>query len=273
MACAESSCRDAGTPAVGSETTLHASSIGSFAQRLLDLEQRNEELESFIRALAHDSSAITRGIGLRTQLLRERVRGGDPDTVQLIDGIEDRTVRLARLAEALMRLARIGARTLACTELDLSAMAREVIEGLLRDFPARRVHVQIQPGLVAWGDADLIRIALENLIGNAWKYTARAQAARIDIGCRADPKENVFFVADNGVGFAPENAALLFSPFGRLASAHAFEGSGLGLATVKRIVERHGGWIRAQGEADRGTTILFCLDGAAGAARRASCTA
>lgn len=273
MVCAESSCRDAATPAGGRETTPHASSIRSHTQRLLDLERRNEELESFIRALAHDSSALTRGIGLRTQLLRERLRGLDPETVQLIDSIEDRSVRLARLAEALMRLARIGARTLACTELDLSAMARDIVDGLLREIPARRVNVRIQSGLTAWGDADLVRIALENLIGNAWKYTARASVARIEIGSRADAKETVYFVADNGIGFAPESAALLFSPFCRLASARTFDGSGLGLATVKRIVERHGGWIRAQGEADRGTTFLFCLDGAAREAPRASCTA
>jgi len=268
MVCAESSCRAAGTAASRAGTRPDAA--GSLGQRLLELEERNEELESFIRALAHDSSALTRGIGLRTQLLRDRLNASDRETIQLIDSIEDRTLRLGRVTEALMRFARIGARALACTTIDLTAMAHEVAEELRRDIPTRKVLVEIQPGLTAWGDPDLIRLALENLIGNALKYTARTRMACIEIGCRTDADESVYFITDNGVGFAPDEASALFSPFGRLASAQAFEGSGLGLATVKRIIERHGGWIRAHSEADRGTTFLFCLGNAAPEVLRAS---
>lgn len=259
MIYAEPSRREDQTAAKSVDARLYASANGCTPQRLLDLERRNEELESFISALAHDSSALTRGICLRTQQLRDRLQAPHQEARLLLDGIEDRAVGLARLSDGLMRLARIGARTLECEIIDLSAMAHEIGAELRRGDPDRVVRVEIQPGLVGWGDQVLVRLALENLLGNAWKYTANAPAARIDVGCRTDENEAIYYIMDNGVGFPSDSADKLFAPFARLASARPYAGSGLGLATVKRVVERHGGWISASGEAGRGAAFVFSL--------------
>ncbi|MCC6535577.1 MAG: hypothetical protein IT531_23750 [Burkholderiales bacterium] len=257
----------------GTHARPQASASASLAQRVLELERRNDELESFIHALAHDSGSFLRGISLRTQFLRKRLHSADAESIHLLDVIEDRVLKLSRLVEGLLRLARIGARDLECRAVDMSAMAREVVDELERGDRGRSVSSTIQPGLDAWGDPALIRLALENLLGNAWKYTAHTPAPRIQFGRRADQDEVVYFIADNGIGFAAETASALFSPFARLDSARSFAGTGLGLAAVKRVVERHGGWIRAASEAGCGTTFLFSIGEAARsetAARRAS---
>lgn len=229
----------------------------ALAHRLMEMQRRNEELESFIRALAHDAGALTRGIGLRAQMLRERLHEPAAGAGDILDAIEDRANRLGRMSEGLLRLARIGACELQYDDIDLSALAGEVLEGLRRDEPGRAIACTVQPALRLRGDPVLVRLALDNLLGNAWKYTALASAPRIEFGRRVSTGEHVYFVTDNGIGLPPGMAGRLFSPFVRLAPAHSFQGHGLGLATVKRIVERHGGWIRAEGHDATGTAFVF----------------
>jgi len=230
-------------------------------QRILELERRNRELESFVHSLAHDSTALVRAIALRADMLAERLPADD-QAAALLDAIAHGTRRLSSLCEALRRLARIGKRTLVRQEIDLSALALEIVGELQREAPTRRIHVDVERDLVAWGDAELVRLVLHNLLSNAWKYTANNPQARIELGLQRGEHEPVYYIADNGIGFSPEDAKSLFVPFGRLRSARSFPGSGLGLMIVKQVLERHGGWIRATGVLGRGAKFTFSLGAA-----------
>jgi signal transduction histidine kinase len=145
--------------------------------------------------------------------------------------------------------------------VDVTALARRVVDGLAARDPERVVAVEVAAGLEAWADEGLVTLVLENLIGNAWKYTSRRAGARIEIGRRSVVGQGVFHVRDNGAGFDMDRADKLFAPFVRLHSAAEFEGHGVGLATVKRIVERHGGEIWAEAMPGRGATFHFTLSG------------
>lgn len=258
MICAATNRRDTADLPPQPEPPSIVSPVDDLARRLLALQRRNEELEAFVRALAHDAGSLTRGIALRTQLLRERLQGKDAELADIVDALDERAARLARMSEGLLRLARIDARELDCRQIDLSGLAHTIAEELRASQPARAVQIRIEPGLSAWGDPALVRLVLENLFGNAWKYTAAAASARIEFGCRAGDCGPVFYIADNGIGFSSEEIERLFMPFARLDSARSYAGTGLGLVIVKHIVERHGGWIRADG-AGRGAAFVFSL--------------
>jgi signal transduction histidine kinase len=222
--------------------------------------RRIEELESFVHGMAHDASALTRGIMLRTELLREHLGNqASPQTEHLLTGIAERADRLGRMSDALLRLARIGTHDIEREEIDLSALASDVLEELRRDHPDRSAECIVRPGMTAYADRALVRLLLENLLGNAWKYTARAPATRIEVGCRSTGGEAAYYIADNGIGLTHDATAELFSPFVRLAAAQSFPGTGLGLAIAKQIVERHGGWIRADDAARQGADFVFSL--------------
>lgn len=223
-------------------------------------ERRIDELEAFVRAMAHDAGALTRGITLRTELLRERLAptcGADVDA--LVNGIAERAERLGRMSEALLRLARVGSIDIECTPIDLSALANDIVADLRREHPGRTVEFIVRRDMIAHGDPTLVRLLLENLLGNAWKYTARTPATKIEFGARSNGAETSFYVADNGIGIPSEAADGLFSPFTRLATARSYPGTGLGLAIAKQIVERHGGWIRADTAAASGAVFVFSL--------------
>jgi light-regulated signal transduction histidine kinase (bacteriophytochrome) len=145
--------------------------------------------------------------------------------------------------------------------VDLSALARVVVQGLQRADPGRPVEVVIADGLVARGDPHLLRVALDNLLGNAWKFTGRRSQARIEVGRVAHGAGVAYFVADNGVGFDMAYADKLFGAFQRLHGMTEFPGTGIGLATVQRIVHRHGGRVWVEAVPDRGATFYFTLDG------------
>lgn len=138
-------------------------------------------------------------------------------------------------------------------------MAEDILANLRDLEPHRQVRAVIQPGLVVRGDRSLLRILLENLLSNAWKYTGRRDEARIELGARAENGHQVFFVRDNGVGFDMAHVGHLFQPFHRLHAMTAFPGTGIGLATVERIVRRHGGRVWAEGELGKGATFSFVL--------------
>ena len=144
-------------------------------------------------------------------------------------------------------------------EVDLSAIAKDIIEELRVDNQKRQVEVKIAMGAKAKGDSQLLRIVLNNLLHNAWKYTSKRSHSQIEFGVVATAAKPTFFVKDNGAGFDPEYADKLFVPFQRLHSQTEFPGTGIGLATVQRIIYRHGGKVWAEGECDRGVTVYFSL--------------
>jgi signal transduction histidine kinase len=165
---------------------------------------------------------------------------------------------MAQLIDDVLYLSRVARADLRRQEVDLSALAHAIIERL-RETDDRSVDVRIRPGLVADGDGQLLRIALENLLDNAWKFTRQQPQPRIELGVTHLPGEPAYFVRDNGAGFDMTYAERLFTPFQRLHLSSEFPGTGIGLATVQRIVNRHGGRIWAEGSVGQGATFLFTL--------------
>ena len=168
---------------------------------------------------------------------------------------------MGMLIDDLLKLARVTRAELASEEVDISTLAREVAEELRRSEPHRSVEINIQPDMKALGDGRLLRIALENLLSNAWKFSVGGQPARIEVGMSEEEGERVYFVRDNGVGFDMAYAGKLFGAFQRLHDAQEFPGTGIGLATVQRIIRKHGGRIWAQSEAGHGAVFRFTFSG------------
>lgn len=229
-----------------------------------ELRAANHELESFGYAISHDLRAPLRRIaGFSEALANLCVRGQDTEARQLYGRIERATDQMHEMIDALLDLSRITGVQLQRLPTNLSAIAHDIIAELQAAEPQRKIQTDIQPGLIVHADPRLLRHVLENLIGNAWKFTAHEALARIEIGCEQQYDKAVFYVRDNGIGFDPQYTDQIFLPFRRLHTQQEFEGSGVGLATVQRIIQRHGGWVRAQGEVNRGSEISFCLESSA----------
>lgn len=225
--------------------------------RTAELEVANHELEAFAYTVSHDLRAPLRHIDGFAGLLSQS--GLPPEKMQAyIEKIQTSAAHMGTLIDDMLMLSRISRGNLNRIRTDLSAIAREIVGTVAGADPQRRVSVDIAPDLRASGDPGLLRIALQNLIANAWKFTSRTPDARIEVGMTAD-KPGEFYVRDNGVGFEMQHATRLFQPFQRLHSPRDFEGNGIGLATVSRIVKKHGGSIRAVGERDRGASFYFTL--------------
>jgi signal transduction histidine kinase len=225
----------------------------------LELERANRELDAFSYSVSHDLRAPLRAIEGFSQALAEDYSAGlDARGHDYIERISRNVVRMAALIDALLELAHISRRDLHTTTVDLSALAAAVVADLQSATPERKVSVQIAPDLSACGDRALLQVVLVNLVGNAWKFTARSEQPRIEIG-RAPANEPTFFVRDNGAGFDMGAAHRLFAPFQRFHRASEFEGTGVGLATVQRVIARHGGRIWAESAVGRGATFLFSL--------------
>ena len=170
---------------------------------------------------------------------------------------------MGELIDALLSLSRLGHKEVDLRPVDLSAIARRAIDELREAEPERQVEVVIEDGLVAQADTWLVDVVLENLLGNAWKFTAKRPSARIEFGAIRRDGQPVFFVRDDGAGFDPAYVDRLFAPFQRLHTAEQFPGTGIGLATVARVLGRLGGTWWAEGEVDRGATFFFTLSGGA----------
>jgi len=227
------------------------------AARTRELTIANQDLESFAYSVSHDLRAPLRAIDGFSRILGERY--GDligEEGRDYVARVRNAAARMGSLIESLLKMARLGRSGLKPAYLDLGAMAGEILAELRANEPGREVEVAIQPGLGATGDPSLVRNLLQNLLGNAWKFTVGQAPARIEVG-RNDAGE--FFVRDNGAGFPAEYADKLFRPFQRLHSQAEFAGDGVGLASVRRIVERHGGTIRAEGAAGQGAAFYFTL--------------
>lgn len=213
-------------------------------------------LETFSYTVSHDVRAPLRGIVALVETLEEEAGSAlDENARRTLDRIRKEATRVAMLTSDLLVFSRLEHADLHVSDVDLTAIAEETLAQLARASPGRLVEAIVAPGLRARGSESLLRIALENLVRNAWKFTAPREVARIEVG----RDEKGFFVRDNGVGFDGAKASQLFEPFRRLHSTHDFEGSGIGLATVRRIVERHGGTVAAEGKPGEGATFWFSL--------------
>lgn len=231
-------------------------------ERTEDLQRANRELESFAYSVSHDLRQPLRAIDGFSRIL-EMDYGDklDDEAKQHIDTIRSATRRMSTLIDDLLRLSRLISHDLVPTTVDLSRLAQEVLATLQAGNGEHSVEIDIQPNLAAVGDESLLRAVFDNLLQNALKFSARKDHSIIQVG----KEEEAFFVRDNGCGFDMQYYNKLFEPFQRLHGRDEFEGTGIGLATVQRIIERHKGKVWAESELDKGTTVYFTLNGEAAA--------
>jgi PAS domain S-box-containing protein len=224
----------------------------------LALRSSNQELEAFSYSVSHDLRAPLGAIGGFNRALSHRLGTLDDERAHhFLARIQAGVERMEQLIDSLLALAKVARAPLRYEDVDLGALSREALEGLLEANPARSVKVTVQPELMARGDARLLRVALENLLGNAWKFTSQREDAAIEVGQLPDSK--VFFVRDNGCGFDMAYADKLFGAFQRLHTEAEFPGTGIGLATVRRIIARHQGRVWGESQLGQGTTFYFVL--------------
>jgi PAS domain S-box-containing protein len=229
-------------------------------ERTADLSSANRELESFAYSISHDLRAPLRGIDGFSQLLIEEYADKlDKQGADYLSRVRRAAQRMGTLIDDILELSRVSRLEMRRVTVDLSQIAGELIEERARSEPGHRVAVSLAPECKALGDPQLLRVMMQNLLENAWKYSSKEAAPAIEFGCRQEGPEQVFFVRDNGVGFDMKYADRLFTPFQRLHKPEEFEGTGIGLATVARVVHRHGGRVWAQAEPGRGATISFTL--------------
>jgi light-regulated signal transduction histidine kinase (bacteriophytochrome) len=229
-------------------------------QARIATEAANRELESFSYSVAHDLRAPLRAIdGFSQALFEDYGERLDDEARQYLRYLRESAQQMAQLIDDLLNLSRLTRSELKRETVDLSAMAREVLAKLAQREPGRKVTATVADGMTAQGDERLLRVVLENLLGNAWKFTGKRPDATIEFGASASDGMLAYFIRDNGAGFDMAYADKLFGVFQRLHSGHEFEGTGIGLATVQRIVRRHGGGVRAEGAIDGGATFSFNL--------------
>jgi len=227
---------------------------------ITELEAANRELDAFTHSVAHDLRAPLRGInGMADLLFESKLEQLDPEGRKFLRYIHDSGTRMAQLIEDLLKLSRTTRGELTRQPFDLSGLVHDIIRQLRASNPNRRVEVVVTDGVRTDGDPRLLRAALENLLGNSWKFTGRQPAARIEFGIDEAQRGPVYFIRDNGAGFDMTHADKLFGVFQRLHAASEFEGTGVGLATVQRIIARHGGRIWARSAVNQGATFYFTL--------------
>jgi signal transduction histidine kinase len=236
-------------------------------ERTAQLEYTNGELEAFCYSVSHDLRAPLRAIDGFSQALLEDFPSDVPeDARRYLNRIRSSTLRMAQLIEDLLNLSRVSRGELQPQEIDVAEIARQVVQDLRHREPDRAIEVSVWEGMHAYGDARLVRVALENLICNAWKFTSRTGRPQNEIGRVRDGNRDTFFVRDNGAGFDMAYSNKLFGAFQRLHSVNEYQGTGIGLATVQRIVHRHGGRIWADARPGKGAVFFFTLEVAPAAA-------
>ena len=225
-----------------------------------ELAAANAELEAFSYSVSHDLRAPLRGIdGFSKALLEDYHDKLDEQGRHFLHRVRSGTQRMAALIDDMLELARVTRHVLDRRSVDLSAIARDVAAELSKNDPSRQVRIDVQDGLNALADSHLLTIVMENLLGNAWKFSRKRGDAVIEVGSTDNGEGPAFFVRDNGAGFDMQYADRLFGAFQRLHGQAEFEGTGIGLATVKRIVTRHGGRIWAESRENAGATFFFTL--------------
>lgn len=229
-------------------------------ERNLALSAANQELEAFSYSVSHDLRAPLRIIdGFSQALLEDAGDQLQGEAKFHLERIRAGVQKMGQLIDAVLNLSRLTRAAMTIIELDLTEMAKNIISELRNLEPGRRVEVLVHENLEAYGDQVLMKVTLENLLGNAWKYTSKKEVAQIEFGKTIKNDMEVFFVRDNGAGFDMDYAKKLFTPFQRLHTQSEFSGTGIGLASAKRIIHRHGGTIWVESETDKGTTFYFTL--------------
>jgi signal transduction histidine kinase/tRNA A-37 threonylcarbamoyl transferase component Bud32/tetratricopeptide (TPR) repeat protein len=228
--------------------------------RTQELAAANKELEAFNYSVSHDLRSALRSVeGFSAMLREDHARNLGPVGAELLDRVTEAAKRMWKVLDALHDLSRLNRAEMRRESVDLAQLARACFEDLRRQEPGRAVALELEPPLEAQADAPLVRVVLENLLTNAWKFTVRRPVARIAVGQRPTDDGPAFFVRDDGIGFDPKHASKLFSPFQRLHGREEFPGTGIGLFTVQRIIARHGGRIWAEAAPGLGATFWFTL--------------
>lgn len=227
------------------------------AERTRELVSANRELEAFSYSVSHDLRGPLDAInGFSYVLLKQQL---EPHSREAVESIRASGRRMGVLIDDLLNLSRLTSSAMRSENVDLSAIARAISEDLRRSAPDRKVEFVIAPKAEVVGDAHLLQIVMDNLLRNAWKYTSHHESARIEFGIAHEDGRTVYFVKDDGSGFEQRSAERLFQPFQRLHSTAEFPGSGVGLATVRRIIQRHGGEVWAQAVVEQGAVFKFTL--------------
>src|SRR5262249_10540688 len=225
-----------------------------------ELERANQELEAFSYSVSHDLRAPLRAIdGFSKALHTEYSSHLDEQGRHYLKRVRSATQRMAQLIDDLLGLSRITRVAMSRERVDLTDLARKILGEVAAREPQRKFESVVAEDLVAQADPRLVAVLLENLMGNAWKFTSKQPLSRIEVGQQEREGEAVFFVRDNGAGFNMKYAKKLFTPFQRLHSQDEFEGTGIGLATVQRIVARHGGRVWAEASPGQGAAFFFTL--------------
>lgn len=229
-------------------------------ERTAQLEAAVKELEAFSYSVSHDLRAPLRAIdGYSRLLLEKHALAQDSEADEFLDNIRQSAQRMGTLIDDLLKLSRLGRAEMRRQQVNLSEIAGEILTSLQEQEPLRQVEITIQPNLNAIGDPALLRLALENLLSNAWKFTRNVCIAHIEFGVARSGEQLAYYVRDNGAGFNMAYAHKLFQPFQRLHRAEDYEGTGVGLANVKRIITRHGGEVWVEAAPNQGATFFFTL--------------
>lgn len=234
-------------------------------ERTRQLEVANKELESFAYSVSHDLRAPLRSIDGFSQVMQEDYADRlDKEGMDYLQRLRAASQRMGHLIDDMLKLSRVTRSSIQIDTVDLSRLAENIAAELQQRQPGRQVQFAITRGLTANGDKYLLEIALENLLENAWKFTGKHACAKIEFGSSETNGQRVYFVRDDGVGFDMAYVDKLFGAFQRLHSAVEFEGTGIGLATVQRIIHRHGGQVWGEGAVEKGATFYFTLNGKEG---------
>lgn len=230
-------------------------------ERTAQLEAANAELEAFAHSIAHDLRAPMTSLAGFARLLERALPGHDERAPHYLGRIMANVTRMSDLTDALLALARLSGVDILHQPVDLGEQAQVALDLLREQDPGRAVHAVVAPGLQAWGDPRLLQQVLSNLVGNAWKFSREREVIELEVGSGTPGEDGlaVFHVRDRGVGFDMAHAGDLFGPFRRLHASSDFEGMGIGLALVRKIVQRHGGRVWAESSPGAGTTIFFSL--------------
>lgn len=229
-------------------------------ERTAELADANQELESFSYSVSHDLRTPLRAIDGFAKIVSDNCHERlDEEGRMLLNKIQENTKKMNQLINDLLTFSRIGRTELGHGKINMEALTREVFDELRSFVPDRRLNIDIGPLVPCMGDAAMIRQLLVNLLSNAIKFTSPRETGEIEVRCRPEGDENIYSIRDNGVGFNPQYSHKLFNVFQRLHSKNEFEGTGIGLALVKRIIKRHGGRVWAQGKEDKGACFYFTL--------------
>jgi light-regulated signal transduction histidine kinase (bacteriophytochrome) len=242
------------------EITERKKAEEALQQRTTKLEAANKELEAFSYSISHDLRQPLRALESFSGLLTEEYKDKlDATGKDYLNRVRKASQYMSQLTDDMLKLSRINRGDMFRDQVDLSEIAQSIIKELSANQPVRKAEIKISSGLLVEGDKALLTIAMRNLLENAWKFTSKCQVTRIELGELHRDGEKVYFIQDNGAGFDMQYKDKLFQPFQRLHTNKEYEGTGIGLAIVQRIISRHGGKIWAESEKEKGSTFYFTL--------------